>query len=330
MFTDPNWALVIVTIVSVFVPILVTVIIPNRKEKKDQKAKLLAGLAALEKSRRTLLDFKYQFILQRAKNATRLAHYINNFPLVEKCIEKAIELERQAQSSISQSPQLIIPNARFNTNLAKLMNEDATLKETNDTVDFSIIKYGMDKIDGLKEVQIQHLYRLIFDNPALFDSTLNAEYSEKAILTKDLSEKLYFVANYNPGILIGFEQVTENLRQLNFMIIHWSKIIKRHQAIKEPNVQEMATHVRYSLNFSCRLYDIGVEGTLMSIEISMNHLTEYARTQYKDHKSFEIFGKSFDLAEQLMPKLDEASKGIKENLDSMKLSNQNALHHEPK
>lgn len=82
-------------------------------------------------------------------------------------------------------------------------------------------------------------------------------------------------------------------------------------------MQEMTTHVSYFLNFSSGFYKIGVDGTLMAIKISMDHLKEYASANYKDHKSFEIYGKSFQ--EDLMPALDEASKRIKENLDSMKI-----------
>lgn len=316
-----DWCLVIMEAVGILVATatlwIVTVTIPNRREKKDRKAKLLSGLAALEKSRRTLLTFKYQYILERAKDATRLAHYIINFPLVEQSINKAIELEKEAQASISQSRQLNIPNPRFVGNLSKLMNDDSTLKEIKDTSDISIVKEGIAKLSALSEEQIQWLYFFIFDNPKLFPTPNNASYSEKAILTKDLPEKLYFVANYNPGILIGMEQVTENLTQLNFMIIQWNEHIKRHQAIQNPTTQDMVTHISYVLNFSYSLYEHGVEETLMSIKISMDHLVEYAGTQYKDQTSFKIYGKFSH--EELMPELCDASIKIKENLDSMRV-----------
>ncbi len=298
-FPNTDWVLVIVIIIcelfAAFVIWRATVTILNKKEKKDKKAKLLAGLSALEKSRRTLLMFKNQYILQRAKNATRLAHYINNFELVEKHIKKP-ELQQ---------------------NLATRIKGDPLLSTHEDKVDINIIKAGMNKLYGLSDKQIQQLYQLIFDCPELFNETPNASYSEKTVLTKELPEKLYFIANCNPGFLIGLEQPTEELNQLNFMIIQWNDLVKRHQAIKNPTMQEMTTHINYFFNFSSGFYKIGVDGTLMAIKISMDHLKEYANTNYKDHKSFEIYGKSFQ--EDLMPELDEASKRIKENLDSMRI-----------
>lgn len=317
-----EWYLVFVETFGILVATvtlwIVTVTSPNRKEKKDRKAKLLAGLAALEKSRRTMLTFKHQYILQRVKDATRLAHYINNFSLVEQYINKAIELEKGAQASISRSLQLNIPNLRFLANLAKLMNNDSTLKEIKDTVNISILNERIANLYALSEEQIQWLYFFIFDNQIQFPQTPNASYAEKTVLTKDLPEKLYFVANYNPGILIGMEQVTENLTQLNLMITQWNEHIKRHQTIQNPTAQDIATHISCFLNFSYALFELGVEGTLMSIKISMDHLVEYACTQYKDQKSFKIYGKFSH--EELMPHLDESAKSIEQNLDSMKIT----------
>lgn len=299
----------------------VTKSIPEKKEEEDRKANLLAGLAVLEKTRRTLPTFKYQYILQRVNEATRLAHYINNFSLVEQYINQAIQLENEAQTSTSQNHQHKIPNQRFFlANLAKLINDDSTLKEIKDTVNISILNEGIVNLYALSDEHIQKLYLLIFDNPILFPQTPNTSYPEKSIPTKDLPEKLYFVANYNPGILIGLEQVTENLTQLNFMITQWNSLIQRHQIIKEPTVQDMTTHIHYFLSFSASLYVTGVDGSLMYIKISMDHLKEYAQTPYRDHKSIELEGKSFTLVEALMPELDEAAKKIKENLDSMRIN----------
>lgn len=315
-----DWCNLIVGGVSTSALVIVTVIIPHYKEKKDRKAKLLDGLAALEKSRHTILTFKHQYILQRVKDATRLAHYINNFSLVEQYINKAIKLEKEAQTSISQSRQLTIPNPRFVGNLSKLMNDVSTLKEIKDISNISIVNKGIANLYALSEEHIQKLYLLIYDNPILFPQSPNASYAEKSVLTPDLSEKLYFVANYNPGILIGLEQATENLNQLNFMITQWNEHIKRHQTIKSPTVQDMATHISYFLSFSYSLYKIGVEGTLMSIKTSVDHLVEYARTSYKkDHKRFQLEGKLPLEIEELMPELDEDAKKIKENLDSMRI-----------
>jgi hypothetical protein len=207
----------------------------------------------------------------------RLAHYINNFPLVEKYINKAIELEKKAPAAASDSPHQNIPNPRFLTNLEILLYK-------------------------LTPEQIKKLYLLI------------------AVLTKDLPEKLYFIANYNPGILIGLDQVTENLTQLNNTITLWNNHIKTFQAIQKPNIQDIATYISYFLNITYTLFELGVEGTLMSIKISMDHLVEYARTEYKDHKSFELYGKLQPEVEKLMPELDERAKGIRENLDSMRIN----------
>lgn len=318
-----DWCLVIMEALGILVAAvtlwIVTVTIPNRREKKEHKAKLLAGLSALEKSRRTILTFKHEHILQRARSATRLAHYITNFQLVEQYINQAIELEKQAHASISQSRQLNIPNSRFLDNLAKLMNDDSTINEIKDTVNTSILNEGIANLYTLSEEHIQKLYLLIFDNPLLFPISNNALYAEKTILTKDLPEKLYFVANFNPGILIGMEQVTENLTQLNFMITQWNEHIKRHQTIQTPTAQDMTTHISYFLNFSYSLYEMGVEGSLMSIKISMDHLVEYACTQFKDQESFELDGQLFPEIEALMPELDEAAKHIQENLNSMRI-----------
>jgi hypothetical protein len=313
----PGIGTVIGTFFNAWVIWRVTKTDPEKKEKEDRKAKLLAGLAALEKSRRTLLTFKHQYISQRAKDATRLAHYIANFRLVEQYINKAIALEKGAQTSISQSLQLNIPNPRFLANLAKLMNDDSTHKEIKDTVNISIVNEGIANLYSLSEEQIQKLYLLIYDNPILFPQSPNTSFAEKSIPTKDFPEKLYFVANYNPGILIGMEQVTENLTQLNLMTTQWNKHIKRHQTIKDPSVQDMTTHIGYFLSFSNSIYEIGVEGTLMSLKTSMDHLKEYACNHYKDHKSFEIYEKSFH--KELMPELDEAAKNIKENLNCMRI-----------
>lgn len=312
-----DWCTLIVGGVSTSALIIVTAIIPHYKEKKDRKAKLLAGLAALEKSRSTLLTFKHQYILQRFKDATRLAHYITNFELIEPYINKAIEDEIQKHVPTTGENQLDLPTHSFSINLADLIKSNSTLNEKEDDLDINIINEANSKLFTLSVKQIEALYHFIFANLNLFPKTLNTSYAEKSVLTKDLPEKLYFVANYNPGVLIGLEQATENLNQINLMITQWNELIKKHQTIKSPTVQDMATHISYFLSFSNSIYEIGVEGTLMSIKTSMDHLVEYARTQFKDHKSFEIYGKSFH--EELMPKLCDASIKIKENLDSMRI-----------
>ena len=317
-----DWCLVIMEAVGILVTTIVlyrvTITLPNSKQELDQnedrKAKLLSGLAALEKSRRTLLTFKYQYILQRVKYATRLANYINNFTAIESYFNEAGGLYPHPSSA--DKWECLKEDSKFNSKFVRLINSNPIFTEQNEQVDLSLIKTASNKIYELSQPHIQILYHLIFDNSSLFPTPNNTSYAEKSIPTKDLIEKLYFVANHNPGILIGMAQVTDNFTQLNFMIIQWNEHIKRHQAIKEPTIQDMATHIDYFLSFSYSLYEIGVEGTLMSIKISMDHLLHYARTQFKDHKSFEIYGKSFH--EELMPELCDASIKINENLDSMR------------
>lgn len=205
--------------------------------------------------------------MPRTKHAIRLAHYITHIELIEKHISNAIEIEKKAQSSISESRQLDIPNSRFNANLAKQMNADAALKEKENEFNLSIIKTSIDKLYTLSNTQIEKLYFYLFDNSILFPQTPNMSFSEKIILTTDLPKKLSFVASYKPGILTSIKLVTENLNQLNFMIREWNNLVAKHQALKNPTIQEMVTHISYFFEFSYDLHEIGVEGTLMSIKI---------------------------------------------------------------
>lgn len=274
-------------------------------------------LAALENSRRTLLTFKHQHISQRLKDAVQLAHYIINIEQIESYFKK--ELRVTPYPSTFQEWDALSQNTDFIKNLSDAIQADPTLSDKNHQESIDRILKSLDSLDPLTPVQIQILYHLIFDNPKLFPKTPNAFYAEKAILTKDLPEKLYFVANYNPNpaILIGLDQATENLAQLNIMIVNWNEHLKKHLDRENPTVNEMSKHISYVLQTMYSICEIGVEGTLMSIKLSMEHVVEYAQTPYKDHKSFALYGKSEH--EALMPELDERAKSIKENLDSMRI-----------
>jgi|GEM_PF-2774655 len=287
------------------VGIVVSIWIPFIERKQKEKAKISAALSFLEATRLTLITFKKQHIQPRTQNAAILIYCIINFSSIERFIEdKKIEdiYKKDPHKAWTLLKEYIAP----------------ALSNHSDTHNQKDYEQAFNTIYSFSDKSINDFQTYIFDNQVLFPNPLNISYPEKTFYSKSWSENLHFITAYNPGFLITFDKVFENLNQLNFIIREWNKIIEQYRASE--SIKEKREYIGYYLNFSLSLSSIGTDATLEFIQLAFEHLQEYAKENYKNDYALNHFEiKCQTDVEHLMPKLSDRTKEYKSQIDQMKI-----------
>ncbi|QOL19473.1 hypothetical protein CPBP_00229 [Candidatus Bodocaedibacter vickermanii] len=251
----------------------VTVWYSKRKEKKDNKSKILAALASFESTKISILDFKKTYIDNEQKNKFR----------------RIIEKKEPGNEPILLKIEKIFLEDRFY--FINEFNADSENYEKYQTGPRGNIKHEF------------HLLNIFFDKP----------YPTISYHIKPWSKDLHFISNVNPNFLITLDQTTEKLSVLNTHINNWNNLIEndREKTILRPESTEyygqyvlLKKYLQFIFDNSESSLAYAINQVVEFNQTAIEHLIEYAKEIYpsefkKGHFNLKY---PFENEAELMPK----------------------------
>lgn len=277
--------------ISGFILWRVTITIPEKRKKEDQRSIVLSALSSLESTRLNLQNFKDVHLSIQAKNATRLAKYILSPQKISEHTQSFMDKKNIFQQDFGIICSNILEEPEFSEYKSNGPAPNTFFLDPNkvklDPIQIfsGLTNWNFWVKDSPKLIDIY--YRLILNNPMLFPNTPFKQHLSLIFHSETLAKNLQFISLYNRGFLVILDKAFEGLRQVNSQIDIWNKTIEKAYFIKSPDLIKKHQFVKDYIELAYNLYDLHI-----SLALEYNFLATIALQEYLEKNDSEFYSEN--------------------------------------